>query len=966
MKRGTFLAIFVAGIVLALGLPAAHAQTGQIFGEIVGKVSDDAGGVLPGVTVTLSGQAVMGVRTAVTDEAGEYRLPGINPGSYTMRFELSGFATLVREEIIVAARTTVTIDGAMKVAGLKETITVTGASPTVDVESTKVAARFDAQTLEAVPTAKQIYSTATLAPAVVNSAQDPAGINATSKNFMIAHGANTFRMNYFGVTADTPQNYGQMYYVDMNATDELSIDTAAMAAEIGGGGGANINVVPKSGGNRVHGQFDYGFITSSMIGSNVTPGLRTLGLTDIALTMLRDVHSNIGGPFKADKFWYFISDQNYTTSEVVPKFPLPSVKGIRNLTGRLTYKVGDNGTLGGLWLYDKRIVHYAGGGVTAPDPITTTEQRSPKNLYVGNYTHVISQSTFLEASISHFDLKNPFGYTPEWFAIPDAQKQLMYPSTNLTTGVNFGPPIGANTFDSDRFQMNIGLTRYLSRWLGASHQIKTGGENWYGFGGTGWDIWNGTQLQYRNDANGVQQPSDFLVYSSPLRQKNSLRTFSAFLQDRVTYSRLTLNLGLRWNYSDGMIRQQTGGGNQWFPRVTYPAIDPGFAWNSFVPRTGIVWKVTGDGKTVAKASFSRYAETMYTQVFDIINPNIIRTAGLATYQWFGDKNGNGVIDPGEYNPNPISVFKPASNSIDPNLKTPMTTEYTVGFERELAPNLGFSVLWLQRWFTDNYADVNVGIPPSAYIPHTFNDPGPDNLVGTADDRPITLYDVAPAFVGKDAFVRETVPGTVRYRSLELMLNKRFSKRWQVSGSYVWSRDDGILMGINGGTGDSRIVYDPTNPNLALNSYGRQGGIDQPQQAKLIASYQAPWGVTLGTIYQGLSGLPLDRQFRATLTQGSTTVLADPRGTYRADFLNLLSLSAEKRVTLGKGIRAGFSLEAHNVTNSDAAQSGIGTLTQAFASQAALAAAQAGTTAYFGRVTSIVAPRLLKAAVKFEF
>jgi hypothetical protein len=244
MKRGTFLAIFVAGIVLALGLPAAHAQTGQIFGEIVGKVSDDAGGVLPGVTVTLSGQAVMGVRTAITDEAGEYRLPGINPGSYTMRFELSGFATLVREEIIVAARTTVTIDGAMKVAGLKETITVTGASPTVDVESTKVAARFDAQTLEAVPTAKQIYSTATLAPAVVNSAQDPAGINATSKNFMIAHGANTFRMNYFGVTADTPQNYGQMYYVDMNATDELSIDTAAMAAEIGGGGGANINVVP--------------------------------------------------------------------------------------------------------------------------------------------------------------------------------------------------------------------------------------------------------------------------------------------------------------------------------------------------------------------------------------------------------------------------------------------------------------------------------------------------------------------------------------------------------------------------------------------------------------------------------------------------------------------------------------------------------------------------------------------------
>ena len=237
--------------------PPVSAQTGQIFGEIVGKVADDAGGVLPGVTVSLSGPAIMGVRSAVTNQDGQYRFPGINPGSYQVKFELSGFATLIRQEIIVAARTTVTIDIGMKIAGVQETITVTGASPTVDVENQKVAARFDAALLEAVPTGKQIYSTATLAPAVVNSRQDPGGINATSKNFMVGHGVNTFAMNYFGVTADTPQNYGQMYYVDMNATDELSIDTAAMGADIGGGGGANINVVPKSGSNRFQARGDY-------------------------------------------------------------------------------------------------------------------------------------------------------------------------------------------------------------------------------------------------------------------------------------------------------------------------------------------------------------------------------------------------------------------------------------------------------------------------------------------------------------------------------------------------------------------------------------------------------------------------------------------------------------------------------------------------------------------------------------
>src|SRR4051812_21402322 len=111
----------VIGVALALScvvgvLPAA-AQTGQIFGEIVGKAAEESGSVLPGVTVSLSGQAVMGTRTAVTNEVGEYRIPGVNPGSYTIRFELSGFATLVRESVIVAARATVTLDAVMKLAG---------------------------------------------------------------------------------------------------------------------------------------------------------------------------------------------------------------------------------------------------------------------------------------------------------------------------------------------------------------------------------------------------------------------------------------------------------------------------------------------------------------------------------------------------------------------------------------------------------------------------------------------------------------------------------------------------------------------------------------------------------------------------------------------------------------------------------------------------------------------------------
>ena len=115
--RAWLLRTIAVAFVLTLGFTPVHAQTGQIFGEIVGRVGDDAGGVLPGVTVSLSGPAIMGVRSAVTNPDGQYRFPGINPGSYQVKFELSGFATLIRQEIIVAARSTVTIDIAMKIAG---------------------------------------------------------------------------------------------------------------------------------------------------------------------------------------------------------------------------------------------------------------------------------------------------------------------------------------------------------------------------------------------------------------------------------------------------------------------------------------------------------------------------------------------------------------------------------------------------------------------------------------------------------------------------------------------------------------------------------------------------------------------------------------------------------------------------------------------------------------------------------
>jgi len=203
-----------------------------------------------------------------------------------------------------------------------------------------------------------------------------------------------------------------------------------------------------------------------------------------------------------------------------------------------------------------------------------------------------------------------------------------------------------------------------------------------------------------------------------------------------------------------------------------------------------------------------------------------------------------------------------------------------------------------------------------------------------------------------------------YKAFELSISKRMSNRWQMQGSYVWSKLDGSQLGLTtNGTG--RANYDYTNPNNLIDFVGQgRGANDQPHAFKLLGSYQAPWDINIGANYQALSGLPIDRTLTVALAQGSRNIPVEARGTYRADRLSLLSLRADKGVRFA-GRRASFVAELHNVLNSSAGQSNYGSLTQNFASQAAFDAARLGTS-YFGRVQEIVAPRVLKLGFKLDF
>lgn len=941
-------------LIFGAGAPIA-AQTGQTSGEITGHVADAQGGILPGVTVTLSGTAVMGVQTQTTSERGIYRFPFLPSGTYMLRFELQGFRIVVRDGLMVAARNTVTIDATLEVASLEETVTVTGASPVVDVSNTKMGQRLDEGLLAAAPTTRSLFGAVSQLPGVVMGRPDIGGLNSFQPPSVIAHGQSAYQVTLMGTRAEGVTQNGAYYYTDFNMMEEVSVETAGMGAEVGPAG-AMVNIIPKSGGNDFKGSAYLTGTGKKFAGNNINDELRAIGFGVPPLPIkMYDYNVDTGGRLKRDRIWFYGSWRDWNYTDTIVGFPLDHQARLTNFIVRPTVQVTPSNKVSGFVTFSGKSEPYRDASFTVPAEATHAYYQP---LYVSNvsWTSVLNQRTFLEVVTGHFYLDIQRNSSHEFDANPRS------PTIDLASGVRSGQHAGGAAFEiPNTVTSNVALTRYQDGWLGANHQIKTGFQLDYGWASREDLPYGDVEYQFNN-----RVPNQILAYNSPVKAEYAAVNVSGFVQDRITYPRASLNLGVRVSNADGWFPEQTGGGGHtlgsafggWVPETVYPKTDIPFTWRNVAPRAGVSVKLSADGRNVAKASYGRYFDILTSGDFQLTNPNTF--ANIATYRWFGDLNTNGIVDPNEYNPAPLSVFVARSNSIDPDFKQPKVDEFTAAFERELIPNVGATVAWVQRRFSDNWADVNTGIPLSAYTPVTVPDAGPDNIVNTGDDRQLTMYNVRPEFIGKDAFRRMTVPGTKDYKSLELTVTKRMSNRWQLIGSYAWSRDEGVIL-----SGNRKSMADPNDANASLdsNKYGRSSS-DMPHSFKVLFNVVGPYKINIGSNYQALSGVPVDRTYRRSLTQGSVTIRTEERGTYRQDVQQLLALKVDRPFKIGR-TRIGTFLELHNMLNSNAGIT-YGTLTQAYANQAALEAANLTNTAYFNRPTVILTPRVLKLGAKFEF
>jgi TonB-dependent Receptor Plug Domain. len=273
-RRASVLACL---LLLAGALPAlAQVSTGEIFG----KATDGTGAVLPGVTVTLSGSALIQPQVAATTESGAYRFPRIPIGTYTVTFELTGFKKTIRDGVVIQAGFNAEIDTKMDISTVQETVTVSGESPVVDTRSTAISASFNKEALDKIPSARDPWVILEQTPGVLMSGSNVGGNlsgQQTSFNAMGSSSNQQWTMDG-AVISDIASGNSSPTYFDFDSFDEIQITTGGSDASQQGAG-VQINFVTKSGGNKLRGSGRFFDTNEKFEANNITDTQRDLGAT---------------------------------------------------------------------------------------------------------------------------------------------------------------------------------------------------------------------------------------------------------------------------------------------------------------------------------------------------------------------------------------------------------------------------------------------------------------------------------------------------------------------------------------------------------------------------------------------------------------------------------------------------------------------------------------------------------------
>ena len=916
---------------LALVMLAGSLAFGQTAGEIEGRVTDSQGLAVPGAAVTLSGEALIAPQTAVTLSDGSYRFRSLRRGNYDLRFEISGFQTLLREGIIVQGNRTVSLPVTLDVATVAETVTVTGEAPVVDVRTTALSTDFGTEELHEVPSATDVWAVLAQTPGVRMRGYDVGGSHKSQQTGYESFGIRRQNRVLADGVDTTEGESGTGFYFDYYSIEEFT--TAAAGADVEmTGPGSMIVMTMKSGGNEfsslVHGDYESG----EFVGDNVDSELEARNFTGNPNLLFWEAHADLGGPIVEDRAWFYGFYNHFRIDKQVSGVD-PGVAtdlgDFDQFGGKITAQAT---TADQIILYSnyqlKEKPQRGLSNTIGPDSVLA--QASWSWAHKGEWQRVWDDRTFSTVAVKHFG----FGWPMVPQVDPTANPPRFDQATSILSGagwfsgVNGAPPF---TFERWKPQVTATLNHYVPD-LAGSHDFKFGYDfqiDSRRFGANS----NSGHVRYLDDSsqgrpNDVDQIALFSMPADGQINADSRNTHhDVFVQDTWRpHQKLTLNLGLRFGQQRTHFLDSES--NPLFADFFPTGVTEGqtlVTWNTWAPRIGVTYEV-GPG-TVVKGHYGRYFVNL---------ADGHRRADPANVAWvrfdFLDQNGDGLYD-GPDELGTIRAESGATGTAVRTLGTPVNTdleqeyvdEFSLSIEHELVADTALRGSYVRKTLSGDSGQWNVpqqmALLNGEGIPCGTDFGCPLNALTGA---PINIQRVPDSAANAVGIATEAFPGMeATYDTVQLAVNRRFAGGFFVHASFDYQWRDEFRAAA--GESTSPLTADPIDvgsdghgtiwQNHSLDVDFRQETTNW--NGRLLARYTFPWDLAVSANVRYQSGWPWAPIQRVSIPgSGTQAIFLSKLGENRSENTTLVDVRIEKGFVF-EGAQLTAMVDVYNALNSNA-------------------------------------------------